>query len=242
MRYIIFSRVSTGKQTTENQVLECLQYVKEKMKEGDDLIQFDEQNVSTRKTINQRPVLKQMLESLRRGDTLVVYKLNRLARAGNELVTIWHDLTKKGVNLVSLYEKQVDEMMIHAYAMVGQAERRNIREATRSGLKRKQANMEKVGTTWYGYKTDSTRIQRHQTDCHSHGKPYLLVPDEQEYRTLSLMVELHKEGRSYQEIASTLASKGYMNRKGNPFQKTSVYRILQRQERQYRAPKDLLAA
>lgn len=251
MRYIIFSRVSTGKkkgangetvkQTTENQILECTEYVRQNFKEGDELVKFDEEGMSTRKEIDQRPILKAMLASLRRGDTLVIYKLNRLARAGNELVSIWHDLKKRGVNLVSLYEKQVDEMMIHAYAMVGQAERKNIREATISGLKRKQSKMEKVGACWYGYTTDPKKLQTHQTDCHSHGKPYLLIPKEDELKQVNLMVEKHREGLSYGEIASELETRGFRNRKGNPVHKSTVFRVLKRLGRQHPVPKDLVS-
>jgi len=247
MRYIVFSRVSTGKkksaegetikQTTENQILECLQYVKMNMKEGDELIQFDEEGMSTRKKIKERPILKAMLESLKRGDTLVIYKLNRLARAGNELVNIWYDLKERGINLVSLYEKQVDEMLIHAYAMVGQAERKNTREATISGLRRKQAKMEKVGACWYGYTTDPTRIQTHQTDCHSFEKPYLLVPEEKEAQQVSLMVQWYQEGRTYGQIANELETKGFRNRKGNPVHKSTVYRVLRRLEKHNPTPR-----
>jgi len=226
----------TVKQTTENQIIECMEYVKQHMKEGDELIQFDEEGMSTRKAMDERPILKAMLASLKRNDTLVIYKLNRLARAGNELVSIWHDLQKRGVNLVSLYEKQVDEMMIHAYAMVGQAERKNIREATKSGLRRKQLKMEKVGACWYGYTTDPTKIQIYQSDCHSYQKPYLLVPEKTEAKQVELMVEFHQEGLTYGEIALELESRGFRNRKGNPVHKMTVYRVLQRLKTQHPTP------
>lgn len=238
MRYIVFSRVSTGKkklgnietvkQTTENQIIECLKYVSENMVAGDELFQFDEAGMSTRKSIDQRPILQSMLENLRKGDTLVIYKLNRLARAGNELVSIWHDLKKRGVNLVSLYEKQVDEMMIHAYAMVGQAERKNIREATISGLRRKQSKMEKVGSCWYGYTTDPNKLQDHQSDCHSYKKPYLLIPDAKEQEQLHLMKKLHSQGLSYGQIAKKLKEHGFLNRKGNPVHPMTIFRSLNR--------------
>lgn len=239
MRYIIFTRVSTGKQRTENQIHECLTYVREKMGPKDEMIQFDERNVSTRKSVSERPVLRATIDYLKKGDTLVVYKLNRLARAGNELVWLWHDLTKKGVNLVSLYEKQVDEMMIHAYAMVGQAERRNIRESTKSALNRKKSKMEKVGRCLYGYTTDPEKLQKHNPDVPSFGKPYILIPEENENAQVDLMLKLFQEGLNYAEITHALASRGFLNRKGNPVHKMTVYRVLKRINRQNQAPKDL---
>ena len=190
--------------------------------------QFDEQGISTRKKIEERPVLISMLETLRKGDTLVVYKLNRLARAGRELVVIWDDLTKKGINLVSLYEKGVDEMMIHAYAMIGQAERRNIRESTISGLNRKKSKMEKVGSCLYGYKTDPTKIQMHQPDCHSYKKPYLLIKDTLEQEQVKVMIDCRKSGFSYGNICKFLEKRGYKNRNGNSINKSTIYRVLKR--------------
>lgn len=240
MRYIIFTRVSTGKQTTESQIMECRNYVNSVKKDDDELFEFDEPATSTRLSIEERPILKSTLEFLKKGDTLVVYKLNRLARAGDELVTIYTNLMKKGVRLCSLYEKQIDEMMIHAYAMVGQAERRNIRESTISGLNRKKAKMERVGTTWYGYRLDETQLSPY-VDAKSKGKPYKLIPDEREQETLSVMINLYQQGESYQKIADNLTEKGYMNRKGNPFNKMTIYRILLRLEKSGQIPMPLSA-
>lgn len=242
MRYIVFSRVSTGKQTTENQILECMKYVQETMKSADELLEFHEHGVSTRKAIHERPVLQSMLDSLKRGDTLVVYKLNRLARAGNEIVNIWYDLKKKGVNLVSLYEKQIDEMMIHAYAMVGQAERKNIQEATKSGLRRKQAKGEKVGSCLYGFTTDPTKLQIKQSDCHSYGKPYLLIPEEKENQQVELMVSLYQQGFSLGHIERQLCSQGFVNRKGNPPHKMTIFRTLKRMGLLRESPRDALSS
>jgi DNA invertase Pin-like site-specific DNA recombinase len=230
--------VSTKLQTVDNQIKECLEYVEKIKQEGDEIIQFDEPETSSRIPMDERVKLKEMLDSVKKGDTLVIYKLDRLARDGEELVYIYRSkLIKKGINVVSLYEPHIDNANIHIYAFLGETERNNIRVRTKSGLKRKQANMEKVGTVWYGYKTDETRLQLHKENTHSYGKPYLLIPDETEQRGLSLMIDWHKQGMSYQEIADALDSKGYKNRKGKPFQKMSVYRILQRQEMQCLTPK-----
>lgn len=240
MRYVVFSRVSTKLQTVDNQIKECLEYVESKRQQGDEIIQFDEPETSSRIPMDERVKLKEMLESVKKGDTLVIYKLDRLARDGEELVYIYRSkLIKKGVNVVSLYEPHIDNANIHIYAFLGETERNNIRVRTTSGLKRKQANMEKVGTVWYGYKTDETKLQLHKENTHSYGKPYLLIPEETEQRGLALMIDWHKQGMSYQEIADALDSKGYKNRKGKPFQKMSVYRILQRQETQCPTPKEL---
>lgn len=240
MRYIVFSRVSTKKQTVENQIRECLDYVDKNKHNEDEIIRFDEPETSSRIPMDEREKLQEMLNFVKRGDTLVIYKLDRLARDGEELVYIYRSkLIKKGIQVVSLYEPHIDNANIHIYAFLGETERNNIRLRTISGLKAKQAKMEKVGACWYGYQTDPTKIQQHKPDCHSFGKPYLLIPQECELKQVNLMVEWHRQGLSYGQIATLLETKGFRNRKGNPVQKMTVYRILKRLEKQCPAPRDL---
>lgn len=235
MRYVIFSRVSTSMQDTENQLFEINNYLNSVIKEGDEVVRFDEKAKSTRLEMEQRPVLKSMLESIKKGDTIIVYKLNRLAR-GHELALIHHMITKKTkASIVSLYEKDINDELIHAYAMVGAFERKNIRDNTITALKNKQAKMEKVGTTWYGYKEDETKIQQREK-VRSTGKPYLLIPDEKEAAQVELMFQLHQEGYSYGQIVSELETRGFRNRKGNPVQKSTVWRVLQRAKMPHLAP------
>lgn len=228
-------------QDTENQLFEINNYLDSVRQEGDEIIQFDEKAKSTRLEMEDRPVLKQMMEFIKRGDTVVVYKLNRLAR-GHELALIHHMITKKTkANIVSLYEKDINDELIHAYALVGAFERKNIRDNTITALKNKQAKMEKVGTTWYGYKTDETKLQEREK-VRSTGKPYLLIPEEKEAEQVELMVELHQEGYSYGQIANELETRGFLNRAGNPVQKMTVYRVIQRLKTQCPSPRDLAFA
>jgi DNA invertase Pin-like site-specific DNA recombinase len=236
MRYLIFSRVSTDEQTVDNQILECLEYVQGRKQPNDEIVRFDEPETSSRIPMDKRVVLQELLNNVSNGDTLVIYKLDRLARDGEELVYIYRSkLIKKGVKVVSLYEPHIDNANIHIYAFLAETERNNIRIRTISGLKRKQEKLEKVGTTWYGYKTDDEQLQLHNERARSHKKPYKLIPHEEEMRNVGLMVEWHKEGLSYQEIATALDERGYKNRVGNSFHKMTVYRILKDQQKRYQA-------
>lgn len=229
MKYIIFSRVSTKQQDVENQMKECLDYVARHKKEGDGVICFREHETSSRTPRDKRPVLQKMLATVSRGDVVVVYKLDRLARKGSDLINIYTEsLIDKGVQVVSLREPYVTDMLIHVFAIVAQQERENTRVRTISGLKAKQSRMEKVGTCWYGYKTDETKLQTHKEGCHSYGKPYLLIPEDSEQKQLKLMLELRNQGYSYGDIASELEKEGFVNRGGNPVGKSTVYRVLKR--------------
>ncbi len=236
MRYIVFSRVSTGMQTTENQIWECRNYVNSIKKDDDEIIEFDEPETSTRLKPDKRPILKAMREFVKRGDTLIVYKMNRLARDSEEMIVIYNELLRKGVNVYSINEPKLDKSIICVFAMVAEMERESIRKTTQTGLKRKQAMMEKVGTTWYGYTTDETKLQTREK-VRSTNKPYLLIPDPKEAEQVDLMKALYQQGYTFGQIERELAEKGYTNREGNPVHKMTVHRILSRLKIHCPAPK-----
>lgn len=242
MRYVIFSRVSTNLQLDESQLFMCREYIKTIKSPDDEIIEFNEPPTSTRLKMDKRPVLKSLFEFLKTGDNLVVFCLTRLARTGTEIVKIYEEqVTNKKVILHSLGQPKVDKNFIHIYAMMGEMARDTISNNTKAGLRSKQSKMEKVGTCWYGYKTDPTKLQLHHEDVHSYGKPYLLVPDKKEMAQIEIMLDGSEKGLSYGEIVSELSSKGFVNRKGNPMHKSTVFRVLKRLGRLYPNPRDIVA-
>src|ERR1700729_2383451 len=52
-----------------------------------------------------RPALHRCLKALQRGDTLTVWKLDRLARSLRDLITILDDFQKRGIQFRSLTEE-----------------------------------------------------------------------------------------------------------------------------------------
>ena len=93
---------------------------------------------------NARPQLQRLLTSLSSDDTLVVWRLDRLARSVKELITIANELSRQKIRLRSLNE-MIDtttpqgRMMFHVFAMVAQFERDLIAERTRAGLEAARA-------------------------------------------------------------------------------------------------------
>jgi len=235
MRYIAYYRVSTDKQVTDMQRIECLNYIHSAKRPGDKVLEFDEPDTTSRLSLDQRPVITSMLNELRSGDTLVVYKLNRLARKGTELTNLYEHLSERKVKIYSLKESYIDKNIIHVYAMLGEMERDNISMTTSSGLARKRAKMERVGAVWYGYQLDETQLSTYK-DAKSEGKPFKLIPNPREQEILKMMRKLESEGLSYDRITFELERLGYKNRVGKPFQKTSVWRILQREKSLNPAP------
>ncbi len=87
-----------------------------------------------------RAVLAEMMRSLRDGDTLVVTKLDRVARSLTHLLEIMESLNEAGVGFRSLTEEintttPGGRLVFHVMAAIGEFERDLIRERTAAGLK-----------------------------------------------------------------------------------------------------------
>ena len=86
-----------------------------------------------------RPELEQCRKALRAGDTLVVWRLDRLGRSLPDLVHVVNDLEQRGVGFESLTEKietssEAGKLIFHVFAALAEFERGLIRERTHAGL------------------------------------------------------------------------------------------------------------
>lgn len=87
-----------------------------------------------------RPELAAALSYMRSGDSLVVWKLDRLARSLPQLIETVAQLEAKGIGLRSLTEA-IDtttaggKLIFHIFGALAEFERSVIRERTRAGLK-----------------------------------------------------------------------------------------------------------
>lgn len=88
---------------------------------------------------HQRPELLRMLEQLRAGDTVVVWKLDRLARSTRDLLATVETIRAAGATLRSLSEPWADttshggQFILTVFAGMAEFERELIRERTRAG-------------------------------------------------------------------------------------------------------------
>ncbi len=91
-----------------------------------------------------RPQLAAALDYLREGDTLVVWKLDRLARSVRQLIETIEDLHERGVGFRSLTEA-IDtttsggRLVFHIFGALAEFERSLIRERTNAGLEAARA-------------------------------------------------------------------------------------------------------
>ena len=99
----------------------------------------------------ERPGLAACLDYLREGDTLVVWKSDRLGRSTIDLLKIVDDLRKKNINFKSLTEDLFDtttsngRLVFGIFALLAEHERERIRERTNAGLVSARARGRKGG-------------------------------------------------------------------------------------------------
>ncbi len=110
--------------------------------------QVYEEQVSGKNT--GRPQLEGCLKSLREGDTLVVWRLDRLGRNLADLVRLITELEQRKINFESLTEKietrsPAGRLVFHVFAALAEFERNLIRERTVAGLKAARARGRKGG-------------------------------------------------------------------------------------------------
>jgi DNA invertase Pin-like site-specific DNA recombinase len=90
-------------------------------------------------SVTTRPGLTQALSHLRAGDTLVVWRLDRLGRSLAQLIDTIKDLQHRGIHFKSLQE-QLDtttsggKLVFHVFGALAEFERDLIRERTHAGL------------------------------------------------------------------------------------------------------------
>lgn len=100
---------------------------------------------------SKRPGLDNCLETLESGDTLVVWRIDRLGRSMTHLVSLVDDLRSKGISFKSISDGAIDtttasgELVFNIFSSLSQFERRLIQERTMIGLSAARARGRKGG-------------------------------------------------------------------------------------------------
>lgn len=134
-----YARVSTDEQTTDPQI-DALR--------GHGCETIYSEHRSGKNT--DRPELENCLKALRAGDTLTVWRLDRLGRSLADLIRIVNDLEARGVGFASLTESidtttPAGKLVFHVFATLAEFERNLIRERTMAGLKAARARGKSSG-------------------------------------------------------------------------------------------------
>jgi DNA invertase Pin-like site-specific DNA recombinase len=141
----LYCRVSTGKQTTDNQKIRLIQYA------NDNNLEFDlfEEVESTRNT---RPIKQALLQKLRAKEysQIIVFKLDRYARSSRELILEIQELTDKGIGFVSVsdnldFTNAVGRLHFQILSAFSEFERSLISERTKEGINRAKSQGKTLG-------------------------------------------------------------------------------------------------
>jgi len=145
MRVAIYARVSTGDQTTENQVLRLKEYADRQGWSYEVLEEVE----SSRKT---RPIKSALLQRLRRKefDGVLIWKLDRWARSSYELLNEISELHQKDVKFISLSDNidlstATGKLQFQILSAFAEFERNLIRERTLEGLNRAKSQGKSLG-------------------------------------------------------------------------------------------------
>jgi len=163
-KMIGYARVSTQDQNLSLQI-DALK------KEGIDEKDIYQDKISGSR--KDRPGLKPCLKSLNKGDTLVVWKLDRLGRSLQDLIQIVQDLKKRGVNFKSITES-IDtnspggNLIFHMFGALAEFGREITRERTHAGLKSARARGRVGGRPKITASHSSTKSvkQMNESGCH----------------------------------------------------------------------------
>ena len=142
-----YGRVSTGQQNTENQRLE-LEQAGYKIEPD---YWYADDGVSGKVSANQRPAFKRMLGQIRKGETLVVSKLDRLGRDAIDVLQTVRQLGERVIKVIVHQLGTTDltspagKLLLSMLAAVAEMERDLLVERTQAGLARARAEGKIIG-------------------------------------------------------------------------------------------------
>ena len=224
-RTIIYTRVSTQDQAEsglglEAQETECRKYADRFEWEVANL--YTDSGISGAADLDKRPELLNALAELKRGDVLLVYKLDRLSRDVGLNAIIERELSRKGASLRSVSGEgtAADDDDLGALlqrrivSMFAEYERKLIQARTKQALKAKRARGERTGGSIpFGY---SVNIN---------GETKILIPNQAEQDTIKEIMTERTQGASIRLITDKLNDK---QANGKVWHQTAIRRIMKR--------------
>ncbi|QDU55916.1 recombinase family protein [Aeoliella mucimassa] len=208
MKFVAYYRVSTQKQGQSGLGLEAQQQAVSNYCQPVESFTEVESGKS-----KQRPELAKALAACKRlGATLVVAKLDRLARN----VAFVSALMESGVEFVACDNPTANRLTVHILAAVAEDEAQRISERTKAALAAAKARGVKLGN-------QSNLIT---TAAPAARAANVAAADRHKADILPVARGLREAGRTLQEIADILTGRGILTRRGKAWSPTAVRRLL----------------
>ncbi|MED1270206.1 recombinase family protein [Bacillus mycoides] len=134
-----YARVSTEEQNLDMQIDALQQYGIDKL--------YQEKMTGTKKALLQ---LEELLKVLRKGDKVVVYKLDRISRSTKHLIELSEKFQELDVDFISIHDNidtsnAMGKFFFRMMASIAELERDIISERTKTGLNAARARGKKGG-------------------------------------------------------------------------------------------------
>ncbi len=142
-----YIRISTDKQTTENQRYEILKFSAVKQLTIDEWI---EETISSTKKLDVRK-FGELLHRMKKGDVLIVSELSRMGRNLMQIMKILHDCMEKDVMVYTVKENYElgnninSKVLAFAFGLSAEIERNLISQRTKEALARRKAEGKILG-------------------------------------------------------------------------------------------------
>jgi len=142
-----YIRISTDKQTTENQRYEILKFTAIKQLVIDEWI---EETISSTKRLEIRK-FGELLQRMQKGDVLIVSELSRMGRNLMQIMKILHDCMEKDVMVYTVKENYElgnninSKVLAFAFGLSAEIERNLISQRTKEALARRKAEGKILG-------------------------------------------------------------------------------------------------
>lgn len=176
-----YIRVSTDKQTVENQRFEIEEFA---VKTGRLVDRWVSEVISGTKRADER-LLGNLLEQLQKGDVLIISELSRLGRNLLQIMSILNDLMEKEITLLTVKEGYElgnninSKVLAFAFGLSAEIERSLISQRTKEALARKKAEGVVLGRPKGLAKLSTYKLYEYKDD----------------------IIKMRNEGMSYNKIA-----------------------------------------
>jgi len=226
---IAYYRVSTRKQGDSGLGLEGQQTAVEAYaKATGGRIVATYREVESGKLAERPELLKALAHAKRSKATLVVAKLDRLARN----VAFLSALMRAGVDFIACDNPNANKLTVHILAAVAEDEAERISARTKAALQAAKARGTLLGSArpghWDGH--EQARLAGLARGRSVASKAISEAASQAYSDLLPIMQELRKSGKTLQEIAEELTTQGHTTRRNKPWNPVQVGRVLERAE------------
>ena len=226
-KIIAYYRVSTAKQGKSGLGLEGQEAAVEAFRQtrGCEVL-TTYREVESGKRADRPELAKALAHAKRSKATLVVAKLDRLARN----VAFLSHLMESGVDFIAIDLEHANRLTIHILSAVAEGEAKAISDRTKTALTAAKARGVKLGSArpghWDG--REAARAAGLQKAVKVAATANKKAADEAYVDLVPQMKQLRGEGQSLKQIADRLNADGHTTRNGKAWSATQVMRVLAR--------------